>query len=120
MSSSPQTTSPIVDPTAVAWGEHPRIRHIFMKSMLTAADNPFASVSMVRVPVGHEVPRHNHPHEVETVYVLAGRSTLVLGSDAYSFCAGEIVAIPIGLEHALINVGEEDVELLTFFTPPLP
>jgi len=54
------------------------------------------------------------------VYVLAGQTVLTLGNTDHAFNAGEIVAIPAGLEHALANTGSETVELLCIFTPPLP
>lgn len=110
---------PMVDSNALHWEEHPRIQNIFMKVLLTSADNPLANISLVKVPVGSHVSRHLHPGEVETVYLLAGKSELVLGEERVPFNAGSVVAIPKGLEHELHNVGDETVELLAFFTPPL-
>ena len=110
---------PIVDGNVLSWEEHPRIKKIFMKSLLTSADNPLANISLVRVPVGGAVTRHSHANEVETVYLLRGRSELVLGEERVPFNAGSVVAIPKGLEHELHNVGDEAVDLLAFFTPPL-
>ena len=66
------------------------------------------------------IGRHLHVKEIETVYVLAGQTVLTLGNTDHAFNAGEIVAIPAGLEHALVNTGSETVELLCIFTPPLP
>ena len=108
-----------VDSTTLAWEEHPRIKNVFMKTLLTSADNSLANISLVKVPVGGAVTRHHHPKEVETVYVLRGQSTLVLGQTEISFNAGQVVAIPSGLEHELINTGNEPVELIVFFTPPI-
>ena len=110
---------PLVDGNALPWNEHPRFKNIDMKALLTSADNPLANISLVRVAVGSAVPRHLHANEVETVYLVSGRSELVLGDERFPFNAGSVVAIPIGLEHELHNVGDEPVELLAFFTPPL-
>jgi quercetin dioxygenase-like cupin family protein len=110
---------PIVDSNALHWEEHPRIKNIYMKTLLTSAENPLANVSLIRVPVGNIVTRHVHVNEEETVYLLTGKSELVLGDERVSFDAGSIVVIPKGLEHELHNVGDEPVELLAFFTPPL-
>lgn len=108
-----------VDTTTMAWDVHPRIPNVLMKSLLSSSDNPLANVSLVKVPVGGSVGRHKHAKSVETAYVLKGQSELVLGERRVPFTAGSVVAIPIGLEHELYNVGEEEVELLAFFTPPL-
>jgi mannose-6-phosphate isomerase-like protein (cupin superfamily) len=110
---------PLVDGNAMPWEKHPRIQNIFMKALLTSTDNPLANISLVRVPVGSAVSRHHHANEVETVYLLSGKSDLVLGDERVPFNAGSVVAIPKGLEHELHNVGDEPVELLAFFTPPL-
>jgi len=86
--------------------------------MLTSAANPLASVSRVRVPPGGVIGWHQHAAQTETVYVLAGDSTLTLGESPVRFGAGQIVAIPPATRHTLVNDGAETVELLCFFTPP--
>ena len=119
MTSHPATSPSIVDSSAIGWVDHPRFRDISMKTLISSASNPLAGVNLVNVPPGGVIGRHLHPKEIETVYVLAGQSELTLGDTDHVFVAGQIVAIPIGLEHALRNIGAETVVLLTIFTPPL-
>ena len=102
------------------WQEHARFPGIHIKGLLTSADNPFASVNVVQVPPGAEIGRHYHVHQFETVWIIRGNATLTLNQTEVSLRNGQIIAIPIGLEHALRNEGPGLVELLTFFTPPLP
>jgi quercetin dioxygenase-like cupin family protein len=109
----------IVDAPAIAWSDHPRFPGIRMQQLLTAGDNPRASVSRVHVPPGGVVGWHTHREQVETVYVLSGQCALTLGELEHPFGAGQIVAIPDALDHMLRNDGPEDVELLCFFTPPI-
>lgn len=111
--------APMADARALSWEEHPRIPGVQMKTLLTSAHNSLANAALVEVPVGSAVTRHSHEQEVETVYVLEGESKLVLEDQEVPFHAGQIVAIPKGMEHALINTGTIPVKLLTFFTPPL-
>jgi quercetin dioxygenase-like cupin family protein len=108
----------VVDGEEIAWTAHPRFADIRMKQMLTSAANPLASVSRVRVPPGGVIGWHQHAMQTETVYVLAGDSTLTLGESPVRFGAGQIVAIPPAIRHTLVNDGAETVELLCFFTPP--
>jgi hypothetical protein len=35
---------PIVDATAIEWGEHPRVAGIYVKKLLTADENPLRTV----------------------------------------------------------------------------
>ena len=109
----------IADMHAGEWQEHPRFAGIYMKGLLTSADNPYASANVVRVPPGGVIGRHTHPQQVETVWIIRGDAVLTLNQTDMPMPAGQIVAIPMNLEHALRNDGETMVELLTFFTPPM-
>ena len=109
----------VVDLTVGEWQEHSRFPGIHMKSLLTPADNPLASVNVVRVPPGGSIGRHRHAQQLETVWVIRGNAILTLDQTEVFIKDGQIIAIPIGLEHALRNEGETPLELLTFFTPPL-
>ena len=101
------------------WQEHPRFPGISFQGLLTALDNPFANVNVIQVPPGKEVGWHHHPQQFETIWVIRGKAILTLDQTEVSIRDGQIIAIPIGLEHALRNEGSDLVELLTFFTPPL-
>lgn len=119
MTSHPTTFPAIIDSSAIGWVDHPRFLDISMKTLITSATNALAGVNLVKVPPGGVIGRHLHPKEIETVYVLAGQSELTLGDTDHEFSAGQIVAIPAGLEHALRNTGQDTVSLLCIFTPPL-
>ena len=82
-------------------------------------DNPFASVNVIQVPPGAEISRHRHARQIETVWVIRGNAILTLDQTEVSIRDGQIIAIPMELEHALRNESPAMVELLTFFTPPL-
>jgi quercetin dioxygenase-like cupin family protein len=109
----------VADLASGEWQEHARFPGIYMKRLLTSADNPMASVNVIQVPPGSNIGRHRHAQQFETVWVIRGNAILTLDQTEVSIRDGQIIAIPIGLEHALRNEGEALVELLTFFTPPL-
>jgi quercetin dioxygenase-like cupin family protein len=119
MSSGPKLPAPVADESAGEWAPHPRFANILMKQLITSAENPHASISRVRVPPGAVIGWHHHAGQVETVYVIAGESTLTLGESDVPFMTGNMVAIPAELQHTLRNDGSETVELLCIFTPPL-
>lgn len=109
----------IADLHAGEWFEHVRFPGVTMKNLLTTDDNPLANINAVHVPSGQVIARHVHKKQVETILIVSGEAILMLGQSDVSLQAGQLVAIPMGLEHALRNEGEAAVELLTFFTPPL-
>ena len=109
----------VADLTAGEWQEHVRFPGIHVKSLLTSEDNPLATVNVVQVPLGGKIGRHRHAQQLETVWVIRGNAILTLDQTEVPIRDGQIIAIPIGLGHALRNEGQAVVELLTFFTPPL-
>jgi mannose-6-phosphate isomerase-like protein (cupin superfamily) len=109
----------IADLVTGEWQEHARFPGINVQGLLTTSDNPFATVNAVQVPSGGSIGRHHHAGQVETVWVIRGIAILTLDHTEVSLRDGQLIAIPIGLEHALRNEGPALVELLTFFTPPL-
>ena len=109
----------VADLTAGEWQEHARFPGIYIKGLLTSADNPLASINVVQVPPGGNIGHHRHAKQLETIWVIKGNAILTLDQTEVPIRDGQIIAIPIGLEHALRNEGQSPVELLTFFTPPL-
>jgi mannose-6-phosphate isomerase-like protein (cupin superfamily) len=109
----------VADLMAGEWQEHARFPGIHMKSLLNSADNPLASVNVVQVPPDGNIGRHRHAAQLETVWIIQGEAILTLDQTELHLRDGQIIAIPMGLEHALRNEGQTPVELLTFFTPPL-
>ena len=118
MTEHAQPPAQVVDGEEIAWTVHPRFADILMKQMLTSFANPLASVSQSGRRPAASSAGHQHAAQTETVYVLAGDSTLTLGESPVRFGAGQIVAIPPATRHTLVNDGAEPVELLCFFTPP--
>lgn len=59
---------------------------------------PHFSMRHFQVEPGGHTPRHAHDYEHE-VYVLAGEGTVVLGTTTERIAAGDVVAVPAGLEH---------------------
>jgi quercetin dioxygenase-like cupin family protein len=109
----------VADLNAGEWREHSRFPGIYMKSMLTTIDNPMANANVVRVPSGCVIGHHRHAQQLETVWIIKGNPILTLEDTDIPMQDGQMIAIPIGVEHALRNEGQATVELLTFFTPPL-
>jgi quercetin dioxygenase-like cupin family protein len=114
-----QSLPNIVDSRSIQWESHPRFPGILMKKLITTGENQLACVNLVQVPPGCEIGWHHHSAQIETIYLLQGQSILTINGNEMPFNAGQIVAIPPGVEHTLCNRGKAPVELLTIFTPPL-
>ena len=111
--------APFVDEADIPWEPHPRYPSVYFKPLLSADDNRFASVGMVRFPPGGVIGLHVHPEEVETIYGLKGTGIFTLDGEEFSFSGGQLISVPIGMEHGLRNESDDDLLIITFFTPPL-
>jgi len=69
---------------------------------------------------GGVAARHKHEVEAQVVYVLAGRARVSLGAAAPEECGPEtVIRIPPGVEHEVVSLGPEALELLIVYSPPL-
>ena len=69
-----------------------------------------------RLVPGAWLGRHRHSFE-EALYVLAGELIVELDRLVHRLRAGDFVLLPIGVWHALLNAGNEEVRLLSVNTP---
>lgn len=112
-------SSMVIDPEDIEWRGHERFPGMLMKTLITSKENPFLSLNIVRIPPGVALAFHDHMDQVETVYMISGRGVLTLEDTDVPFEAGQVVALPMGFKHCLKNTGEEEIQMITLFTPPL-
>jgi quercetin dioxygenase-like cupin family protein len=73
-----------------------------------------------RVAPGGEASRHYHVDEAQIVYILNGEADIALGDDAPLRCGpGTVIRIPKGLAHEVVTAGDEPLECLVLYAPPL-
>jgi quercetin dioxygenase-like cupin family protein len=70
-------------------------------------------------PPGSAPPGHVHDVEEEVIYILAGEGKLVTPEGEALLRPGDAVFIPSGLHHATVSTGEDTLELLSIFSPPV-
>ncbi len=69
---------------------------------------------------GGVADRHSHEREAQVVYVRAGQARVTLGSDAPQLCGPEtVIRIPPGVDHEVVSLGPETLELIIVYSPPL-
>jgi quercetin dioxygenase-like cupin family protein len=106
------------DTQALEFIQDVRFPEISIKLLESRSTHPTTSVVIARVAVGGEIPRHTHPVETETAYVLSGQGKLMTDTAAYVFDAGIAVTIPPELAHWVVNTGDVPLEILAIHSPP--
>jgi quercetin dioxygenase-like cupin family protein len=73
-----------------------------------------------RVAPGGEASRHYHVEEAQIVYILSGEAAVALGEDKpVRVGPGTVIRIPKGVTHEIVTVGDEALECLVLYAPPL-
>ena len=73
-----------------------------------------------RVAPGGEASRHYHVEEAQIVYILNGEADVALGDQEPRRCGpGTVIRIPKGLTHEIVTAGDEALEVLVLYAPPL-
>jgi quercetin dioxygenase-like cupin family protein len=73
-----------------------------------------------RVAPGGEASRHYHVDEAQIIYILKGEADVALGEAAPQRVGpGTVIRIPKGLAHEVVTAGEETLECLVLYAPPL-
>ena len=67
---------------------------------------------------GHRLSKQYHEHKVETIRVIQGRLTLLLGDDTLLLYGGQSAHIPAGTVHRM-EARDGDVVLVEVSTPQL-
>lgn len=78
------------------------------------------SVLWVTLPPQASTGSHNHPEQAEFEYVASGRGTLESGGEKIGVETNMLVLNPPGLQHNVVNTGNETIHLLRFHLPALP
>jgi quercetin dioxygenase-like cupin family protein len=69
---------------------------------------------------GSEVPYHYHKNRESIIIVISGEAIEVIEGKEIPIRAGDILFIPAGEKHSMINRSNQDFRYLEFFTcPPL-
>jgi len=69
---------------------------------------------------GSKIPLHKHTDSEEAMFVIQGRGKLICDGEEYDLYPGTAIFSPVGVEHEIINVGDEPFKIVWAYAPPLP
>jgi quercetin dioxygenase-like cupin family protein len=72
------------------------------------------------VAAGQSQKAHTHDDQDKIYYVLEGAGRFTLGGTDERLAAGEALVAPAGVEHGLVNDGQEPLLVLVVVSPPPP
>ena len=90
----------------------------FVRDVVTKEHSAHLSLHRGRIEPGGEITPHRQQH-TETIYILSGDVACSLGNEVYELGSGTCLVIESNALRGLKNIGDQPVELLVVFTPPL-
>jgi quercetin dioxygenase-like cupin family protein len=73
---------------------------------------------VVILPPGQSVPYHYHKNRESILMVLSGEALELYEDKEYPIQVGDIIFVPAGVKHAVINRSDQEIRFLEFFTHP--
>ncbi len=109
----------LIDSAEQPWKPHPRFEGASVCPLITTDQNPHLTVNLVRLEPGSGLPLHTHEHSTETFYILRGKARCRVGDEERVIGPGVIGYAPPGVPHQVVNIGDETLEAISIFNPPL-
>lgn len=81
-------------------------------------DGAETTVGLAVFGAGRSNVEHSHPDCEEIVYILEGEVEHTLGDQSAILRAGDLIVVPRGVPHRLINRAEADVRAYIVFSSP--
>ncbi len=91
-----------------------RIRELVHPSQSLARNQSLAEATL---PVGGATTAHYHPVAEELYLFTAGTGRMRVADEECDVAAGDCVIIPPGVEHKLVNTGEDELRLMCCCAP---
>jgi quercetin dioxygenase-like cupin family protein len=93
--------------------DHKRLRVTFPINKWTGSGD--SAVVYFEVEPGNRLAHHTDSAE-EILYVVAGEAEAEVGDEQASLAAGDLAVIPAMVPHGLVNVGNETLKVVGFFS----
>jgi len=99
--------------------KNPTPGQAYRPEILKAADGARDMGGMFGLLVpGSQVPYHYHKIRESVLFIISGEGFEIIEGEEFKVKAGDILFIPAGEKHAIINRSEQDLRYLEFFTRP--
>jgi quercetin dioxygenase-like cupin family protein len=93
--------------------EHARVRVTFPINRWAGSQD--SAVVYFELEPGARLPRHTDSAE-EILYLVAGRAEAEVGHERGLLSVGDLAVIPAMVPHGVVNVGDETVKVVGFFS----
>ncbi len=72
---------------------------------------------LAEFPAGSSPGSHKHDVQEEIIFILEGKGSMTIGNEVVCLEPGMTIFVPPGVDHAVINDGDQTIRLITLFSP---
>ena len=99
--------------------KNPTPGRLYRPEILTAEHGAKDMGGMLGLLVpGSQVPYHYHQNRESILIIISGEGIEIVEGEEFTVKAGDILFIPAGEKHAILNRSDQDLRYLEFFTCP--
>ena len=86
----------------------------FRKVLFTGARSQLV---VMHIPAGGEIGMETHEHVEQTLFFLSGSGKAILNGAESAIGAGDVVVVPPGTRHNILNDSSEPLKVYTVYAP---
>ena len=77
-----------------------------------------SQIVAMSISVGNDIGDEIHPTTDQILYIIDGEGEVVINGERRRIEEHDIIFVPAGASHNIINVDDEDLKLFTVYAPP--
>lgn len=77
-----------------------------------------SQIALMSIPPGDHIGYETHDAVEQIIVVHSGSGRLTIDGDTRDVGAGDVIVVPPGTPHDIVNTGESPLRLYTIYTPP--
>jgi mannose-6-phosphate isomerase-like protein (cupin superfamily) len=82
------------------------------------ATGPHSQLVTMSIPPKEDIGSEVHPGTDQMLFIVEGAGKAVVNNESVEVTENDVVFVPAGSRHNLINIGHEDLRLFTVYAPP--
>jgi mannose-6-phosphate isomerase-like protein (cupin superfamily) len=82
------------------------------------ATGPHSQLVTMSIPPAEDIGSEVHPGTDQMLFIVAGSGRAVVDGESVDVVENDVVVVPAGSKHDLINTGLDDLRLFTVYAPP--
>ena len=73
---------------------------------------------LMAIPEGEDIGAEVHPAPDQIFFIVDGKGKAVVNGKTFKIGENDVVFVPAGARHNLVNEGDEPLKLFTVYSPP--